>query len=118
MLPHWFGPLTDELWNNRKKLTFQEHQVFFGDEYPWNMSIGELWSWRGEIAKKLLGRMPTPEEMDFKPNDCFFDPNVITVSETFGGGPKPTEVTYYRRGRRLKEDSPRVRRYRESLFRS
>ena len=112
------GNLAEEFWDNHEKISWKEYQVFFGGEYPWNMTISELWSWRGQIAKKLLGRMPTPEEVGIEPNDPFFNPHELSYSETFDSSGKLKDSGYYRHGRRLKDDSPRIARYRESLSRS
>ena len=118
MKHHWMGSLADEFWDNRRKLSFKEHQVFFGDEYPWNMSLAELWSWRGQIAKKLLGRMPTPQEVGMEADDPFFNPHELSYSETRDRNGELKDSGFYRHGRRLKDDSPRIARYRESLSRS
>lgn len=114
----WMGSLADEFWANNEKASWKEHEIFFQGYYPWNMSISELWSWRGQIAKKLLGRMPTPEEVGIEPDHAFFNPHELSFMQCFDSRGQLKDSGYYRHGRRLKDDSPRIARYRESLSRS
>ena len=114
----WIPPQLAEMREHSRSLTWQEVQVFYLGEYPYGCSISGLWAWRGYIAKKLLGRMPTTDDVDLPADHAFFDIDYIDTTQTQYADGTSGPVEYWRRGRRLKETSSAVRRYRERLSRS
>lgn len=104
--------------DHQRSLSYEEYEVFYLGEFPWKCGISGTWAWRGWIAKKLLGRWPTTDDVDLPADHPYFDR--LGVEETQPMGPKGPigPVEYWRHGRRLKPDSVYVRRYRESLLRS
>jgi hypothetical protein len=109
--------LADET-EHARSLTYEETQVFYGGEYPWRCGISGLWAWRGWIAKKLLGRWPTTDDVDLPTDHPFFDRLGVETTQKCGPNGPIGPVEYWRFGKELKPSSSYVRRYRESLSRS
>ena len=107
-----------DYWAHGRSLSTTEYSIFYLGEFPWNTSTTGLWAWRGHIARKLLGRMPTPEEVGLPADHPYFDPDLIEEVQAHDGSGPVGEPQYFRRGRRLKADGPAVRRFKESRARS
>lgn len=114
----WIPPQLADSSEHYHRLTQEECDVFYGAVFPWKGGIAGLWHWRGQIAKKLLGRMPTPEEVDVPADNAYWQEDFVEEDRTFFSNGESKLNCYWRCGRRLKETSPYVRRYRESLSRS
>lgn len=104
--------------DHERSLSWQEAQIFYGGEFPWHCGISGLWAWRGWIAKKLLGRWPTTDDVDLPADHPFFDRLGVETTQTYGPDGAIGPVIYTRFGKQLSENNPYVRRYRESLLRS
>ena len=103
---------------HQRSLTWQEFKIFYCGEFPWTCGTSGLWAWRGWIAKKLLGRWPTTDDVDLPADHPFFDRLGVEETRTYRADGSAGPVTYMRFGRRLSQNNPYVRRYRESLSRS
>ena len=114
----WIPAQLADMHEHGRSLSYQEYCVFYLGEYPNSCSISGLWAWRGYIAKKLLGRMPTTEDVDLPADHDFFDIDYIDMTQKHYADGRKGPVEYWRRGRRLKADGPTVRRYLERRARS
>ena len=114
----WIPP---QLWDeseHARSLSRTEYLVFYLGEYPWNCGLSGLWAWRGYIARKLLGRMPTPEEVSVPADSPYWEPDLIETTQRQYADGRRGPVEYWRRGRRLKDTSRAVQRFKESRSRS
>lgn len=114
----WIPPQLADMREHGRSLSYQDYCVFYLGEFPWNCGSAGLWAWRGHIARKLLGRMPTPEEVDLPADSSYWEPDLIETTQTHYADGRKGPVEYWRRGRRLKADGPAVRRYLERRARS
>ena len=114
----WIPPQVADYKEHERSLSYEEVSVFFHGDRPWGCGSDELWAWRGHIARKLLGRMPTAEEVSVPKSSAYWTPDLITeVQPRDSRGPVgPPE--YRRRGKRLNPDSAAVRRFKASRARS
>ena len=96
-----------------QKLSWEElHHVF---AYKTNhVSIAESWAWRGEILRKHGFALPSPDVFgEDGASHPIYQPWQITREEIISASGKVKAVIYYRRGRRLKPDSPHIQKARE-----
>ena len=117
-MSNWIPPQLADDSQHERSLSYQEIEVFYLGVFPWGGGLDEMWAWRGYIARKLLGRMPTPEEVSVRPDSAYWKPDAIFCSEVRNRQGEVIETVYRRRGRQLKETSPAVQRFKESRSRS
>ena len=117
-MANWIPPQLAEASEHARSLSSTEYLVFYLGEFPWGCGIDEVFAWRGHIARKLLGRMPKPDEVDVKAGNAYWEPDTVFISETRNRRGEVVETTYRRRGRRLSENNREVRRIKERRSRS
>ena len=117
-MTNWIPPQLANSREHERSLSLEEIEIFYLGVFPWNTSNAGCWAWRGHIARKLLGRMPTPDEVNVPPSSAYWEPDLIEEVATRRRDGSLVRVEYFRRGRRLKADGPAVRRYKESRARS
>ena len=117
-MANWIPPQLADPNEHARSLSFTEYSVFYMGAFPWGGGLDELWSWRGHIARKLLGRMPTQEEVDVEADSAYWEPDRIFVSETRNHRGEVIATEYRRRGRRMKETNTALKRFKRLRARS
>ena len=114
----WIPPQLADASAHARSLSHTEYSVFYLGAFPWGGGLDGLWSWRGHIARKLLGRMPTPEEVDVPADSTYWQPDLIECTEVRNSHGELIRVEYWRRGRRMKETNTALKRFKRDRARS